>query len=51
MRISNNNSVNTTQLRNTSNVSSDIKIAATTQQGSEQVVQKNDYRSRFTANR
>ena len=40
MRISDNNSVNTRQLRNTSNVSSDIKIAATTQQGSEQVVQK-----------
>ena len=40
MRISDNNLVNTRQLRNTSNVSSDIKIAATTQQGSEQVVQK-----------
>lgn len=40
MRISVNNSVDTTQLRNTSNVSSDIKIVATTQQGSEQVAQK-----------
>lgn len=40
MRISGNSSVDTTQLRNTSNVSSDIKIAATSQQGSEQVAQK-----------
>lgn len=40
MRISGNSSVDTTQLRNNLNVSSDIKITATTQQGSEQVAQK-----------
>ena len=40
MRISGNSSVDTTQLRNTPNVSSDVKITATSQQGSEQVAQK-----------
>lgn len=40
MRISGNSSVDTTQIRNTSNLSSDIKIASTNQQGSEQVVQR-----------
>jgi len=40
MRISGNSSVDTVQMRNTSNVSSDVKITATSQQGSEQVAQK-----------
>lgn len=40
MRISSNSSVDTTQLRNTSNVSSDSKKVAATQQGSEKVEQK-----------
>ena len=40
MRISGNSSVDTTQLRNTSNVSSDSKKVAATQQGSEKVEQK-----------
>ena len=40
MRISSNSSVDTTQLRSTSNVSSDSKMVVATQQGSEQVAQK-----------
>ena len=40
MRISGNSSVDMTQLRNTSNVSSDSKKVAATQQGSEKVAQK-----------
>ena len=40
MRIAGNSSVDTTQLRNKPNVSSDIKMVAATQQGSEQVAQK-----------
>ena len=40
MRISGNSSVDTTQMQSATNVSAGAKVAATTQQGSEQVAQK-----------